>query len=155
MKWVWIVLAILLVLILLGVPKGSNDTITTTVSGPPTILQPQKEIKRAAEIAEDYWGGTRCLHINYHYRDLPGRAIAKARWYSSRLASKTYFQCSITFDTKKIRISFPLYCSVVVHEFGHLSGYKGPKNQFHSIEPANVMYSEMSAQNTPKVCKIG
>jgi hypothetical protein len=153
MWWIWILILILFILVLLGKPKIGFDEITTTVSGPPTISQPRKEVKRAARIAEHFWGGTRCLHISYHYRDLPGKKIAVAKWYSSNLSSRSYFQCSITFDTQKISISHVLYCAVVVHEFGHLSGYQGLNNQFHSKNPKNIMYPVMSLRNIPKICR--
>jgi len=147
MKWVWIVLAILLAVILLGRPLLGRDTLTTLVSGPPTLLQSRESTVRAATIAEAYWGGTRCLHVSYSYKDLPGRTIAQARWYSSKLADGVYFRCSVTFDPGKTRVSFALYCGAVVHEFGHLSGFK------HVKDPNAIMYSRLSATNIPKVCR--
>lgn len=147
MKWWLIVLAILLVLVLLGRPKIGRDVLTTTVSGPPTLSQPRAAVVRAARKASSFWGDTRCLHISYHYRSLPGRRIAEAKWYSTALFSKTYLQCSITFDSQRIRTSFALYCAAVVHEFGHLSGHPHVRN------PRNVMYPELSTRNIPRICK--
>lgn len=117
--WLFLLVGVVLVLLVLGAPIIGNDRLTTTVSGPPTDLQPRKAIVRAAVIADDYWpSGSRCLHTTYRYRNLPGRMIAQARWYATTLASSTYYNCTITFDPVRTRVSFALYCAAVVHEFG-------------------------------------
>jgi hypothetical protein len=147
MKWWLIALGILLVLVLLGRPRVGRDVLTTTVSGPATLAQPRAAVVRAVRKASAYWGGTRCWHITYAYRPLADARIAQAEWYSSGLASRRYFKCSVTFDAQRIRTSFALYCAAVVHEFGHLSGHP------HARDPRNIMYPRLSARNIPPTCK--
>jgi hypothetical protein len=138
------VFVILLLLVLLGRPKVGHDTITGTVSGPPTTLQPSEAVRRAAKTAARYWGGSNCLHVTYRYRDLPGQTIAQAEWYSSALAPTHYLQCTITFDDR--RLPYAAYCAVVVHEFGHLDGH------LHSRDPHSVMFPFLSDLLIPSEC---
>lgn len=158
MKWWIIALAILIVLVILGRPKIGRDILTTTITGPLTLSQARAALPRAARKAGTYWNGTRCLNINYEYRDLEKNRIAEARWYVSRIAPKVYFRCSITFDIQRIHTSFALFCAAVVHEFGHLDGFhehNGPDNGFHSSNPRSIMYPQLTPLNIPATCRRG
>jgi hypothetical protein len=146
MRWWLIALGILLVLMLLGRPRIGRDVLTTTVSGPATLAQPHAAVVRAARKASGYWGGTRCLHITYAYHQLADGRIAQAGWYAFGLTPRVYLRCSITFDARRIRISFALYCAVVVHEFGHLSGHP------HVRDPRDIMYPVLTRRNIPATC---
>lgn len=147
MKWWIILLGILLILVLLGRPVTGRDVLITNVTGPPTLSQTAESVSRAARIARAFWGGTRCLHISYHYRALRSNVIAQAQWYTLSLTPDTYLHCSITFDTAKIRVSFALYCGAVVHEWGHLAG------RGHAQNPRNIMFPRLTKDNIPVVCQ--
>jgi hypothetical protein len=62
----------------------------------------------------------------------------RADWLASTLPS----QCRITLSAAQ-RWSWGLLCPVLLHEYGHLAGYRDPLNAadpFHSHEPRSIMW---------------
>ena len=70
-------------------------------------------------------------------------AQAGADWLASTLPS----QCRITLSATR-RWRWGLLCPVLLHEYGHLAGYRDPLNPadpFHSHDPRSIMWPQTHA----------
>jgi hypothetical protein len=134
---------------------ASSETRTANMAG--VTMRPHRApalVALAVASAEKRWGGTRCEGIELLYRRLGTDLIAEAEWDPSELDPTVYQHCSITFDTSLI--SFPHYCATLVHEYGHLAGFReegGPDLGLHSRNRQNLMYPVISDSNVPRACK--
>lgn len=101
---------------------------------------------RAQAIALRYWDGTKCDGtIRIVTRPLPYLTLAHATFMVT--LSGGYTNCAIVFNSRRWE-SFPRYCAVMVHEYGHLDG------KHHSADPWSVMYPVLSWRNVPHACRL-
>jgi hypothetical protein len=76
---------------------------------------------------------------------------AGADWLASTLPS----QCRITLSATR-RWTWGRLCPVLLHEYGHLAGYRDPLNAadpFHSHEPRSIMWPFTHAD--PRCSSLG
>lgn len=67
---------------------------------------------------------------------LPGREAAWSQWtYTSGPydSPATNGDCAIEFN-QTVTYDWPTFCTLMVHEYGHLTGHR------HSANPADIMY---------------
>jgi hypothetical protein len=55
------------------------------------------------------------------------------------------YDCTVEYNTEAyVPTDWPTFCSTMVHEYGHLAGFRDPRNTedpAHSINPYSVMYA--------------
>ena len=94
-------------------------------------------VAAARAIAASYWGPEPCAgDITVAWGSLPGSVNALSSWWNPTEAygnAPENRHCVVTLNSDA-SFDWPMLCTVMVHEYGHLSG------QQHSPDPANVMY---------------
>lgn len=98
-------------------------------------------IVKARSIAVAYWGVTPCDgDIAVKWAALPTGVNALSTWWNQVAAygnATGNRQCLVTLNPAE-SFDWPMLCTVLVHEYGHLSGHQ------HSTDPADVMYPTYS-----------
>lgn len=97
----------------------------------------------AVAIAARYWGAAACggdVALSWSSADPPS-INARATWFNPVdpfAAPQLNHDCSIVFNANAW-LPWPRFCTVVVHEWGHLTGHP------HSDDPNDVMAAVMRA----------
>lgn len=107
-------------------------------AGTPALAdQPANATEAAQQIASAYWGTDACGGaIEITWASLTGDINARSDWENPVAAYDDPAEnadCTITFNTAQ-RWTWPMFCTVMVHEYGHLTGHP------HSGDPTDVMY---------------
>jgi hypothetical protein len=92
-------------------------------------------IRSAYALAVAYWHRTPCAgDVTFNWTDAPGSRIATAYWTSDGSGDPNQFSgCHIVLH-RSATSDWPMFCTVVLHEVGHLTGHA------HVRDRANVMY---------------
>ena len=96
-----------------------------------------KLMRRAQAIAERKWGEVPCsgdVEIWWDALD-DTDTLAVSFWRGGWREIAERWRCRAIFNTQ-VAFTWPMFCSIVVHEYGHLLGYE------HSANPRSVMYPE-------------
>jgi hypothetical protein len=117
---------------LVGAAGASAADSPVDVFGPATAPE-----TLAREIAVAYWGVDPCGgQVTIVWTDQDPDLNATAVWgnavgdYTDALSND---QCQIRFNPE-VAFTWPKFCTVMVHEYGHLAGHD------HSDDPRDVMY---------------
>jgi hypothetical protein len=107
-------------------------------AGTPALADPPANPTEAAQqIAAAYWGTNPCGGaIQIAWQGLEGDVNARSDWENPASAYDDPSQntnCVITVNTDQ-HWTWPMFCTVIVHEYGHLTGHP------HSSDPHDVMY---------------
>jgi matrixin len=107
------------------------------LADPSVDFAPDSAPTRAAtEIAKSFWGVTPCAgQVTIAWTSLTGQTNATAMWsnpFGVYAEPSQNFDCQISFNTG-MAWDWKRFCSVLVHEYGHLSGHE------HSSDPNDVM----------------
>lgn len=109
--------------------------------------------RRAVAVADTVWGkpcgGT---HVTIRWGSIYADHKGTAEWtgadgrYMGDGPPELRTNCRVSIDTTFARENrkgedWPLYCTAIVHEFGHLTGHD------HSADPLDVMYPVMSVSS--------
>ena len=91
----------------------------------------------AEAIAVHYWNAIPCNGVvNVSWQSMDPSINGDASWWNPVAAygnAQANSQCAITLNTAQ-DYSWPMLCTVVTHEFGHLAGHD------HVSDQSNVMY---------------
>jgi hypothetical protein len=94
-------------------------------------------MQQAQAIAQAYWGTSACAGtVTIAWASLAPTMNASSSWANPVAeydAPAQNTQCSITFNSDQ-DWTWAKFCTVAVHEYGHLSGHP------HSTDPNDVMY---------------
>jgi hypothetical protein len=109
------------------------------------VEQPAWQVSRARAIAEKAWAHHPCVER------------MRVRWappYDGRASTAAWadeVDCVVTFNDGR-RLGWPEFCTRLLHEAGHLAGYRDVSNpddpatpedeSMHSADPNNLMYAE-------------
>ena len=100
----------------------------------------------AQQIAIEHWGMNPCNgDVDLSWGKLPGEENAVSTWvnqYQDYGDPAHNTLCEVTFNTKQ-DWDWPKFCTVFVHEFGHLAG------NAHSEDPDDVMFAYYDGVNVP------
>jgi hypothetical protein len=92
---------------------------------------------QAELIATKYWGASPCGGaVSVSWTDLDPSINGSSTWWNPVSAygnAGANSQCKITLNQVQ-DFDWPMFCTVIVHEVGHLLG------QQHTTDPASVMY---------------
>jgi hypothetical protein len=110
------------------------------------------ELSDAETIAIDYWGTMPCSgNVNVSWQSLDPSINGMASWWNPVAAygnAPANSDCSISMNLAQ-DYSWPMLCTVVTHEIGHLTGHD------HVTDQSNVMYpvyvGPISACNAPPI----
>src|SRR3954471_16098394 len=125
-------------------PAAAQDA----AAPPDTAFGPTTEaMQTATQIAVAHWGGTPCGgQITVTWSTLPESYNAQSTWSvpgtDAYAHPESNTNCSITFNPVA-EFDWPKFCTVVVHEYGHLMGHD------HSPDANDVMaayYSDPLAE---------
>jgi hypothetical protein len=112
---------------------GAQDVAPIDAFGPGTAAE-----ARARDIARATWGGEPCGgQVTISWMDRSPSINASAIWgYAVDLYAdpELNVQCQIRFNPAA-RFDWSKFCTVMVHEYGHLSGHA------HSEDPHDLMYA--------------
>jgi hypothetical protein len=114
-----------------------NDTTGDSVADDAQFAVGTLALSDAETIAIHYWGVLPCNGVvDVSWQSLDPSINGVASWWNpvdpySDPAQNA--QCSISLNTAQ-DFSWPMLCTVVTHEFGHLTGHQ------HVTDPTNVMY---------------
>jgi len=86
---------------------------------------------RALDVAEETWGDPCPGSVDVDFEGMPSWVMARA--IERRGSGGARLGCRIVLNDE-MRWPFAKFCSVVVHEYGHLAGRP------HSDDPESVMY---------------
>lgn len=91
------------------------------------------KIDRATAIAATVWVNPCPGGVEFRWTPLPdGVAAADAA------------NCRLWIGTRQGKIEWPAWCTTIIHEYGHLAGFRDPSNQAdpdHSHDPRSVMFA--------------
>lgn len=94
-------------------------------------------LANARSIALAYWGSTPCGDgVAVTWGALPGAVNALSNWWNPVAAygnAAANRRCAVTLNVAQ-PFDWPMLCTMLVHEYGHLSGHQ------HTTDPADVMY---------------
>ena len=97
---------------------------------------------KAKAIAEKYWE-TGCFDYGFHRLSMDRAGYAY--YYFDQATRK---RCHVYLDPDETKgMRWPLYCGLIVHEYGHLA------DQDHSADPDSIMYPWISKRNVPLLCR--
>lgn len=125
--------ALLLLLLLAGV----NANAAAGVPEPSVRFAVDSEqMAIAREVARDTWGVDPCGgQVTITWLPLDGGFNALSSWMNPTTAydnAAGNFGCHVEFSSA-MRYDWPKFCTVFVHEFGHLTGHP------HALDPRDVM----------------
>lgn len=88
---------------------------------------------QAALVAAIVWGPVPgCASVKQQYVGMPPPVLGQSNP-----------PCGIDYNRRRYFASFGKLCSVTIHEWGHLVGFRDPRNTAdpdHSIDPGSIMY---------------
>lgn len=118
-------------------------TLLALAAVPSGVAAPRgTRVARAVAIAKRVWH-TRCagpVVVRFGVRPATrlGPTLATARWRHSHVPGAPFTHCEIILDRRALgarrHVPFAIFCSVFLHEYGHLAGHR------HSRRPASIMY---------------
>lgn len=91
----------------------------------------------AQQVAQAYWGADACGgQVGVSWAQLDAQTNARSYWiyYGDPYDAKAYADCRVTFNTQ-VSWSWNRFCTVLVHEYGHLTGHS------HTEDQGDVMYA--------------
>lgn len=97
-------------------------------------------IDRATAIAGVVWGPAPCGDVSLRWGPLPPEVDAVAHIEA----------CAVEFNTTRSARTWPEFCTTMIHEWGHLAGYRHPEglrradgtvDHLHSPNARSVMHS--------------
>jgi hypothetical protein len=101
-------------------------------SGAPREV-PEWQVARAEAVAAKAWGNPCGGAVTFRVKPIPAEDEAWA------------YDCTVEYNTTEyVPTDWPTFCSTMVHEYGHLAGFRDPRNTedpAHSINPYSVMYA--------------
>lgn len=93
-----------------------------------------ERVDHAQQVAVGYWHAQPPCGRPLTYRaDLPPDRIADAGFCEIRLDRAWY-------ETVRGREGWPRFCTVFLHEWGHLLGWRSPTGSIHSDDPTSLMF---------------
>lgn len=108
---------------------------------------PNAWMANARQLADQRWGFDPCQgDVTVTWDKLPPQQNAVSTWLNSH---QDYgdpdhnTQCSVTFNARQ-DWDWPKFCTVAIHEFGHLAGNP------HSADPDDVMFAYYVGTNAPE-----
>lgn len=107
------------------------------------------KVFRAERIATTIWGEVCGGDVAVAVADLEGDQAGQASWEINDDGS--FSSCSIIIaprDSRGKPWSREMFCTIAVHEVGHLAGMK------HSTNPRSVMFPRCSKKNIPRRCMV-
>jgi Matrixin len=125
--------------------------LTLIITTTPAAAQsaPQAWTNQARQIADAHWGFDPCHgDIAISWGTLPADQNAISSWLNQHADygdPDNNTQCSVVFNTLQ-DWDWPKFCTVFVHEFGHLAGNP------HSDDPDDVMFAYYTGTHLP-ACK--
>jgi hypothetical protein len=137
---------VLVFMLLTGLALGAAPAVARAApSGSPAARYPvgSPGMSVAITIAQRYWGADACggvVTLSWSTADPPS-INARAGWFNPvdfYAAPELNHDCSIVFNANAW-LPWPRFCTVVVHEWGHLTGHP------HSADPNDVMAPVMRA----------
>jgi hypothetical protein len=109
----------------------------TTASDDAQFAANSPAMVQAELIAVKYWGTSPCSGVvSVSWGELDPSINATSTWWNPVAAygnAAANSQCSIVFNSAQ-NYDWPMFCTVMVHEIGHLTGHQ------HVADPTNVMY---------------
>jgi hypothetical protein len=132
---------------------GLLATAAVALADPPaTVSGPLSDAQRfpvdgaamieARAIADDYWDADPCHgHVAISWRSINPHISAISAWLNPRGAyadPADNGHCTVTFNPAQT-FDWPMFCTVFVHEFGHLTGHQ------HVRDRNSVMYPVYTA----------
>jgi Matrixin len=121
----------------------------TLIIAAPAAAQttPQSWMDTARQIAEAHWNLDPCHgDVSITWAKLPADQNAVSTWlnqYADYGDPDHNTQCGVTFNTRQ-DWDWPKFCTVFVHEFGHLAGHA------HSDNPDDVMFAYYTGTSVPE-----
>jgi hypothetical protein len=89
--------------------------------------------ERAETVARATWGTLPCNgRVRLRFAPLPAELNAVSEW-TQVVGSGELLTCTVTFNAR-MRWRYVRFCSILVHEYGHLTGHA------HTSDRADVMY---------------
>jgi hypothetical protein len=114
-----------------------NDTTGNSVADDAQFAVGSLALSDAETIAIHYWGVMPCSgNVDVSWQSLDPSINGVASWWNPVAAygnAGANSQCSISLNTAQ-DYSWPMLCTVVTHEIGHLTGHD------HVTDQTNVMY---------------
>jgi hypothetical protein len=105
----------------------------------------------ARQIAIEHWGMNPCQgDVDISWGTLPVEENAISSWvnqYQDYGDPEQNTLCEVTFNVKQ-DWDWPKFCTVFVHEFGHLAGHA------HSEDPDDVMFAYYDGTNVPECTAV-
>lgn len=113
----------------------------------PTLAFLALMVSHAQAISRAHWHTDPCGgRVTIGYRAMPPVWNAESVYTTSDGNPAGFGDCSITFNAAE-PWTWPRFCTVMVHEYGHLTGHP------HSTDPGDVMYPLLV--RIDPVCALG
>lgn len=100
----------------------------------PTLAFLALMVSHSQDLARQHWHTDPCGgQVTIAYRAMPPIRNAESVYTTTDGNPASFGDCSITFNSAE-SWTWPRFCTVMVHEYGHLAGHD------HSSDPADVMF---------------
>ncbi len=95
------------------------------------------DVQDAVQVAIGFWGWAPCGgNVTIQWGKLSPTINAVSTWWNPVAAygnAQANSDCDVTLNTAQA-YTWPMLCTVITHEYGHLTGHQ------HVPDPSNVMY---------------